>query len=1072
MNDGITGGDGNGSGSGNAPFSPWHHLMATSGAPTPSLEHPGSSSGHPFSFGNLGTAENGNGNGGVDDPGFFFGASNADMASGRPGPGPVPGHEHEHGHGNRMGSGGEENDLQTPTTRTASGTVTAMEMVPGKSTSTSTSTGQAIANPFSASNHSPHLGGPFEKLNIGGGLSTAQTSGRGSSTMGGGDPFSFLPSSQAGSLLAKRWGSGSKKSGSAGLSGGAHANPTNGFGTTPLDSNGQPKESAVASSSSSNSLGPTHSATSGHGLFSPGTTCSSSRAPSSSSPGVPSQPNTPASPAPLTPAGLSKLLAESADSILLLDLRPPSSFVQGHIPHSLSLPIPSTLLKRATFSLQKLAEMLPPKPMFEIIHFEDKRNVVIIDQDSSHAPSNSVLTGLAAKFHNASHRFQGKVWFLKGGIAEGQRQEGLPLVVGDEDEEGDNDVDADIEMQGVEQTQSRSAPIESPNAAQQHASAARTTGRMVGGLDRLAFSSASAQGMGAKRKGPGKLTLPPNPGLSLFGRSRGGAGVQPDPFRLDPSADANTSQRKGLETAPIQPSQSPSGALEDETCKTLQPANPFFDNIRQNLELSHGGITERIPLVLPEEVKRRAGELPAFLRNLVDESPEQVASRLAHEFESVERDEQRRLQGIMDWHARGSRQWCKDDQLKMEEDFCHDRKSHGSRDIEYFPFSITAGVERGSKNRYKNIWPYDFSRVRLHERCEDDGSDYVNANFVRPPGSSKRYIATQGPMEATFRDFWTLVWEQQVNVIVMLTKQFEGGSIKCGTYWTDGQYGPLRLELIATEGEKEGSHPVGAADFGFPTIDDNNGSASSETSNIKRVFELSHADYPDVAPRKLVQIQCVSWPDFDVPDDPRVLLNLCKEVDATVDELSADSDGQKPPVLVHCSAGIGRTGSFIVVDAVLEGLRREYQLKSRKISGSHAKIQDGRRGSVSTPTSGDTPSSSLYIDKRTSSPLRQSVTPEAIESPPQTDIESNLGFIDLVTDMNRAAQFAPDRERSRDPTPISAMPAPVKSTLAGIRMQRMSLCQSLRQYLFVYRCECPILSLFFPFFFSFLSLLL
>ncbi len=69
-------------------------------------------------------------------------------------------------------------------------------------------------------------------------------------------------------------------------------------------------------------------------------------------------------------------------------------------------------------------------------------------------------------------------------------------------------------------------------------------------------------------------------------------------------------------------------------------------------------------------------------------------------------------------------------------------------------------------DRYKNIWPYDFSRVRLASACDDD-SDYINASFVQPRGTSRRYIATQGPMDATYRDFWALVWEQNVRVIVM-----------------------------------------------------------------------------------------------------------------------------------------------------------------------------------------------------------------------------------------------------------------------------------------------------------------
>jgi protein-tyrosine phosphatase len=175
--------------------------------------------------------------------------------------------------------------------------------------------------------------------------------------------------------------------------------------------------------------------------------------------------------------------------------------------------------------------------------------------------------------------------------------------------------------------------------------------------------------------------------------------------------------------------------------KQLQPANPFFDNIRQNLELSHGGITERIPLNLPDNVVRRSKELPKFLRELVEKPDEQVAEQIANEFESVERGEQRRLQGIMNWHSKGSRKLAgwKNQAEEDEEDEVmwtanagsrqaainrivalrrkseHAHESNGKKDAahavespgseasgegeEYFPFSITAGIERGSKNR-------------------------------------------------------------------------------------------------------------------------------------------------------------------------------------------------------------------------------------------------------------------------------------------------------------------------------------------------------------------------------------
>jgi hypothetical protein len=219
---------------------------------------------------------------------------------------------------------------------------------------------------------------------------------------------------------------------------------------------------------------------------------------------------------------------------------------------------------------------------------------------------------------------------------------------------------------------------------------------------------------------------------------------------------------------------------DESSGSTLQPANPFFDNIRQNLELSHGGITERIPLGLPEDVQSRAAELPKFLSDLATMPDKDAATVLAKQFYQVELGEQKRLQAVMNWHTQDSGAMTTDRQVSQER---HQRvkdkeeverlaawgaaqvSGERSPDSEYFPFSITAGVERGTKNRYKNIWPYDFSRVRLGS--PEDDSDYINASYIQPRGTTRRYIATQGPMDATYRDFWTLVWEQNVRVIAM-----------------------------------------------------------------------------------------------------------------------------------------------------------------------------------------------------------------------------------------------------------------------------------------------------------------
>jgi hypothetical protein len=141
----------------------------------------------------------------------------------------------------------------------------------------------------------------------------------------------------------------------------------------------------------------------------------------------------------------------------------------------------------------------------------------------------------------------------------------------------------------------------------------------------------------------------------------------------------------------------------------MQPANPFFDNIRQNLELSYGGGHERISLELPRETQERAGDLPPWLKELATMPEQDSAERLAEEFYKVELGEQKRLQAVMDWHSKSSGQVVAtapagqrelDQKAKAELSGWSGGDASGEN---YFPYSITAGVERGTKNRYLQI---------------------------------------------------------------------------------------------------------------------------------------------------------------------------------------------------------------------------------------------------------------------------------------------------------------------------------------------------------------------------------
>ncbi|XP_060599171.1 tyrosine-protein phosphatase 10D-like [Ruditapes philippinarum] len=196
------------------------------------------------------------------------------------------------------------------------------------------------------------------------------------------------------------------------------------------------------------------------------------------------------------------------------------------------------------------------------------------------------------------------------------------------------------------------------------------------------------------------------------------------------------------------------------------------------------------------------------------------------------------------------------------------------------------------KNRYTNILPFDHSRVKLRPSDDIEGSDYINANYIPGYTSRREYIATQGPMQATFDDFWRMVWEQNVDTIVMLTKLMEKGRHKCDKYWPDlGEpvfYGDLVVSLQ---------------------------SESNLSDYTIKIFEIKMKEE-----RKMVRhFSYLKWPDMGCPETPELLLEFVKAVKQySNQEKNKSSTG---PTIVHCSAGVGRTGTFIAVDYLLQHIR-------------------------------------------------------------------------------------------------------------------------------------------------------
>ncbi|XP_016532733.1 receptor-type tyrosine-protein phosphatase F isoform X10 [Poecilia formosa] len=194
------------------------------------------------------------------------------------------------------------------------------------------------------------------------------------------------------------------------------------------------------------------------------------------------------------------------------------------------------------------------------------------------------------------------------------------------------------------------------------------------------------------------------------------------------------------------------------------------------------------------------------------------------------------------------------------------------------------------KNRYANVIAYDHSRVVLTSVDAVPGSDYINGNYIDGYRKQNAYIATQGPLPETLSDFWRMVWEQRSNTIVMMTRLEEKSRVKCDQYWPSRgteTYGMIQVTMLDT---------VELATYSVRTF------ALYKNGSSEK--------------REVRQFQFMAWPDHGVPEYPTPILAFLRRVKAC-------NPPDAGPMVVHCSAGVGRTGCFIVIDAMLERMKHE-----------------------------------------------------------------------------------------------------------------------------------------------------
>eukprot|EP00092_Neocalanus_flemingeri_P028210 GFUD01030634.1.p1 GENE.GFUD01030634.1~~GFUD01030634.1.p1 ORF type:complete len:437 (-),score=90.14 GFUD01030634.1:394-1647(-) len=205
--------------------------------------------------------------------------------------------------------------------------------------------------------------------------------------------------------------------------------------------------------------------------------------------------------------------------------------------------------------------------------------------------------------------------------------------------------------------------------------------------------------------------------------------------------------------------------------------------------------------------------------------------------------------------------------------------------------TMTFNIANANKdrNRYKDMVPYDNNIVTLETKTGSPPSDYVSASWIQFKNFPQKFIACQAPKPDTFAIFWQLVFEQKVQVIVMITDLVEGNKVKAHKYWPDTDNRVLNLE---------GGMKVKYLSHSYP----------GTYYHRKLIITSQHGVTHEVD-----QLQCTAWKDMAAPDDTKILLDLAYAIPALQDK--------QTPLLVHCSAGVGRTGTFVGFYKLIEDIK-------------------------------------------------------------------------------------------------------------------------------------------------------
>nr|XP_039320010.1 tyrosine-protein phosphatase non-receptor type 1-like [Saimiri boliviensis boliviensis] len=234
-----------------------------------------------------------------------------------------------------------------------------------------------------------------------------------------------------------------------------------------------------------------------------------------------------------------------------------------------------------------------------------------------------------------------------------------------------------------------------------------------------------------------------------------------------------------------------------------------------------------------------------------------------------------------------------------------------------FPCRVAELPKNKNRNRYRDVSPFDHSRIKLHQ----EDNDYINASLIKMEEAQRSYILTQGPLPNTCGHFWEMVWEQKSRGVVMLSRVMEKGLLKCAQYWPQKE----EKEMI---------------------FEDTNVKITLISEDVKSYYTVGQLELENLTTqetREILHFHYTTWPDFGVPESPASFLNFLFKVRES-ESLSLEHG----PVVVHCSAGIGRSGTFCLADTCLMLMDKRKDPSSVDIKKVLLEMRKFRMGLIQT----------------------------------------------------------------------------------------------------------------------------